>query len=143
MTHHSERIEPNDLRPEELDRIMGVLESQVDRPRLVGGDESIDLPQPIFELLVDVVTLMRHGRTILLIPEDEEVTTQQAADMLGVSRPHVVKMLKEERLPFRQVGTHRRILLNDLEAFRDQRDKARRKVLDDLFDKADAEGAYE
>lgn len=143
MTQNTDRIEPSDLQPEELEKIMGVLQSQVDRPRLVGGDVAIELPEPIFEILVDILTMMRHGKTILLVPQDEEVTTQHAADILGVSRPHVVKLIKEGKIPFRPVGSHRRILLKDLEAFRDQRDAERRKVLDGLFNSIQDEGAYE
>jgi len=143
MTHAPDRIEASEFPPESVERIMQMLQSQIERPRLVGGDQSIELPQPLYELLIEVLTSVRQGRSILLVPENEEVTTQQAADILGVSRPHVVKLLQENNLLYRRVGTHRRIRLSDLRAYQKRRDQERTTVLNQLFDGIDADGAYE
>ncbi len=61
-----------------------------------------------------------------------ELTTQQAADLLGVSRPHLVQMLKDKRIPYRKIGTHRRIRFSDLKDFKLGEDTARQKALDAL-----------
>ncbi|WP_211228191.1 excisionase family DNA-binding protein [Aequorivita capsosiphonis] len=57
---------------------------------------------------------MAEGKTISIVPSNSEVSTQQAADMLNVSRPHLVKLLEAQKIPFKKVGSHRRILLNDI-----------------------------
>ncbi len=143
MTHAPDRIEASEFQLESVERIMQMLQSQIERPHLVGGDQSIELPQPLYDLLIEVLTSVRQGRSILLVPENEEVTTQQAADILGVSRPHVVKLLQENNLAYRRVGTHRRIRLSDLRAYQKVRDQERTTVLNELFDGIDADGAYD
>ena len=57
---------------------------------------------------------MAEGKTISIVPSDSEISTQQAADILRVSRPHLVKLLETQKIPFKKVGSHRRILLNDI-----------------------------
>jgi excisionase family DNA binding protein len=136
-----DRLEPSQLRPEEIDQLEDVLN---DSPCLIGREDfRLELPDPIFHLLLHVVRMMRKGEVILLMPEDECVSTQSAAEYLGVSRPFLVKLLEEEKIPHYKTGTHRRIRLKDLRTYRDQRDQERSAGLRALFDKIQEAGHYE
>lgn len=101
------------------------------RYRLVGsrpGDE-VEIPEHVYRILSDVVEAMHRKLAITLVPQSMMLTTQQAADLLGVSRPTLVKYLEAGRLPFQKVGTHRRVMLTDLLDFQDRRRHAQRQFL--------------
>lgn len=104
----------------------------------VKSDEghSIKVPVKVFKLLLDILSQMAKGNAISIVPSEAELSTQQAADMLNVSRPFLVKMLKQEKIPFKQVGRHRRILLEDLLAYMKHQDQVREKALQALADQA-------
>jgi excisionase family DNA binding protein len=86
---------------------------------------------------------MSKGQTIVLAPQEEELTSQQAADLLRVSRPHLIKLLDERQIPFHRVGTHHRIRLEDALAYRRRRSEDRREKLDELARLSeDFEGGY-
>jgi excisionase family DNA binding protein len=102
------------------------------RVRIPETNETVELPASAVKLLVQLLSEMAEGNAVTLIPIHAELTTQQAADLIGVSRPFLVKVLEEGRLPFRKVGTHRRILYSDLIAYRDKIDERRHKALDEL-----------
>lgn len=76
--------------------------------------EQVIIPDKAFSILVDVLSKMSEGKSVTILPSETELTTRQAADMLRVSRPHLVKLLESGKMPFKKVGSHRRILLNDL-----------------------------
>lgn len=97
-----------------------------------GETDHVKIPASAFKFLSNILDLMAQGKAVSIIPSDTEVTTQQAADMLNVSRPHVVKLLEEGELPFHKVGTHRRIKLQDLEAYRERMEKEREEALTEL-----------
>jgi excisionase family DNA binding protein len=84
-------------------------------------------------LLLEIMTYVRKGQAITLVPVDNYLTTQQAADILNVSRPFLVKLLEAGELHHHKIGRHRRILANDLFAYRDKRDEDRSKALSDLI----------
>jgi excisionase family DNA binding protein len=94
--------------------------------------EKVVLPASAVRLLVELLSEMAAGNTVTLIPIHAELTTQQAADLLGVSRPFLIGLLEDRKLPFRKVGTHRRIMYADLMKFRTAIDQSRRKALDKL-----------
>lgn len=96
------------------------------------GTPSIEIPAPAAELLVRLLSEMAQGHAVTLIPIDAELTTQKAADLLGVSRPFIVKEIEAGHLPARKVGTHRRILFKDLMAYKHRTDAERQKSLDEL-----------
>lgn len=94
--------------------------------------EALTLPRTAFELLIQILGHMANGNTVTLLPLHAELTTQQAADLLNVSRPFVVSLLEERKLPYRKVGTHRRIRMADLIAYKSREDEERRRVLAEL-----------
>ena len=100
--------------------------------RVSVDDEVIELPATAVRLLKDLLAVMAQGRAVTLIPVDAELTTQQAADLLGVSRPFLVKQIEAGVIPCRMVGTHRRVSLSDLMAYKQEMDRKRREVLDEL-----------
>ena len=113
-------------------------------PALVGPtNERFELPESVYHLLKDVVANMIRGRTIVLTPHNNRLTTQAAANYLGFSRPHLVKLLDSGTIPFEKVGQHRRILMKDLVTYRKNRDIERRRALNDLAKSEYDEGVYE
>ncbi len=98
----------------------------------VDGGEMLRLPKAVGDLLYHLVTEMAQGNAVTLIPVHAELTTQEAADHLNVSRPYLIKMLEEGKIRFSMVGTHRRIKFSDLEAYRKANEQERRKVMDEL-----------
>jgi excisionase family DNA binding protein len=101
--------------------------------RLVGADgETIEIPASAFHALRLVVAAMARGQTVTLVPHGRELTTQEAADILHVSRPHLVKLLDESVIPHYKVGTHRRVRIDDVLAYRERRAATRREQLDEL-----------
>ncbi len=101
--------------------------------KLVSADgEAIDIPASAFHALELVVDGMAHGQTMLLMPQGKELTTQQAADLLHISRPHVIKLLEKDEMPFHRVGSHRRIRIEDVLAYRERRNARRRSELEEL-----------
>jgi excisionase family DNA binding protein len=96
------------------------------------GTEPIAVPVAAFELLEHILTEMGKGNAVTLIPVHAELTTQQAANMLNVSRPFLIEQLEQGAIPFRKVGTHRRILFQDLVAYKRSLDGKRLKVLEEL-----------
>lgn len=86
-----------------------------------GAGERVELPHEAYRVLRHVIEAMRRNLAVTVAPQTQTLTTQQAADLLGVSRPTVIKLLDSGRIPFERAGTHRRILLADLLAYREVR----------------------
>lgn len=94
--------------------------------------ETVTVPTSALRLFLHLLTEMAQGHAVTLIPTHAELTTQQAADLLHVSRPFVVKLLEEGKLPGRSVGKYRRVRFDDVMAYKQKDDEARVKVLDQL-----------
>jgi excisionase family DNA binding protein len=94
--------------------------------------EELVLPPSALRLLVGVLTELAQGNAVTLTPHRAELTTQQAADLLNVSRPHVVKLLDEKAIPSHKVGSHRRVRLTDLLTYKAEVLAKRHAALDEL-----------
>lgn len=117
---------------------------QLGAPALVGADGGrLALPNAVYRLLKDIARNMQLGRAIVLIPENQQLTTQRAADLLGVSRPHLIKLLEAGELPYHKAGSHRRIYLKDLIAYQKRRDAERKEALDRIAREAFESGLYD
>jgi excisionase family DNA binding protein len=95
-------------------------------------EQPLELPAGAVALLMDILDAMAAGRGISLIPEDAELTTVQAAEVLNVSRPYLIKLLAEGAIPHRKVGKHRRIRLEDVRSYKSRIDRDREALLDEL-----------
>ncbi len=103
--------------------------------RLVFGVENsseVNLPPQAVEALTEVLEHLAHGREVTVSAQPVEYSTQQAAGYLRVSRPFLVGLLEKKEIPFRKVGTHRRVLFADLQSYKEKIDAQRLKTLEDL-----------
>ena len=127
----------------DLDGVSKALEAgEASEYALVGpGGRRVALPAEIHDVLVGVVEAMRAGKAVHLTPSDEQLTTQQAADMLGISRPTLIAIIDRGELACTRVSSHRRIRLDDLLAYRDRRRAAQRAVLEQLQSDHDDEAS--
>lgn len=105
---------------------------------LYDGDQKIVVPVAAIPLLERILTHMAQGNAVALVPIGHTLTTQQAADMLNVSRPYFVKLLEAGKIKFTKVGRHRRVQYQDLLAYMKQADESSRKALDELTVQAQA-----
>lgn len=94
--------------------------------------EPVAVPASALKLFMQMLREMSRGNAVTLIPTHSELTTQQAAELLGVSRPYLVKLLDEGKIPCRTVGKYRRVRFDDLMAYKQRDDDARSKILDQL-----------
>ena len=100
-------------------------------------EETVSIPASAFRLLNDILTQMAQGNAVTLIPIHAELTTQQAADILNVSRPFLVEQLERNVIPHRKVGKHRRILFKDLMDHKKLMDRNRLEALEQLTAQAE------
>ena len=132
---------------EKLARIVGVRKVKArtsPHPRLVGpAGEEIPLPEPMFHLLARMAEVLARGDAVTIVPVGQELTTQQAADLLNVSRQYLIRLLDENELPFtRTGGKHRRLRIEDVLAYKAKRDHERQEGLDELAAMTQDMGGY-
>lgn len=108
----------------------------------VGAEDTLVIPRPTVVMLAQVLSLLESGHGVQIIPKDAELTTQQAADVLNVSRPYLIGLLESRQIPFRKVGRHRRITFEALMEYKRQDDSKRRAAADDLANLSQELGLY-
>lgn len=108
-------------------------------------EDGVPLPLPgsVAGLLAQVVHELAHGHAVSITPIRAELTTQQAADLLNVSRPFLIKLLETGEIPFHRVGSHRRVRSQDVLAYRRRRDQERRLALAEMLREAQEAGLYD
>lgn len=97
-----------------------------------GQTQELHLPASAVRLLLSLLSEMAQGHAVTLVPYHAELTTQQAADFLNVSRPHLVSLLEKGAIPFRKVGTHRKVLFSDVAHYQQEQKRLREHALDEL-----------
>ena len=129
-----------------LSKLLGGIAHARRRPRceLAGPKgERIAIPESVFYALARVAEVLANGDAVTIVPTEKEITTQQAADLLNVSRQYLVRLLDEGRIPFTKTGKHRRVRMEDLLRFKAKRDEERKSKLDELTSLSEDYGGYE
>lgn len=129
---------------QELEKRLTEMQARQQLGRLIGPNgEEVPIPASAFHALRLIVDGMSRGLSIHLVPHGRELTTKQAAELLHVSRPFLVRNLLGKEIPFEKVGTHRRVRLADVLAYRERRAGDRRRLLDEMTKAAqEVEGGY-
>ena len=107
-----------------------------------GQGRSIPVPREIFDVLVRISEAMKQGKAVSVIPVSMTLTTSQAADMLGISRQTLVRLLDKGEIPFERPSRHRKIRLTDLLSFKRRRQSERRHALDEMTRMAVEDNLY-
>ena len=144
VSHHAPVAAEESERPALL-RIDDLFARQVSPDlQLSGPDgEEVALPASLARALRHLVGHLARGQAVTLVPLDRELTSQQAADLLNVSRPYLVRLLERGDIPFTRVGRHRRVRLDDVLVYRERRDTERLDALKDLTRLSQELGLYD
>ena len=119
-------------------------EIQGSHAKLVGPDgKTQTLPSSLYEFLVKLSAELREGQSVAIVEDEAQLTTVEAARMIGVSRQFLVNLIDRGEVAHHRGGTHRRIYVRDLLAYKVKRDAARRRVLDDLTRAEAEDGLYD
>jgi len=108
----------------------------------VGDQDALVIPRPTAIMFAQILDLLAQGRGVQIIPKEVELSTQQAAILLNVSRPYLISLLESGKIPFRKVGRHRRITFEDLMDYKRRDDQERRTAADDLAALSEELGLY-
>jgi excisionase family DNA binding protein len=136
------------LPPEELSDLTEVArmlaEAVPARARLVAPDGTqIEVPAELYEVLRDVVAALSDGLAITIAPHNTMLTTQEAADLLNISRPTLVRLLTDGEIPYSLRGRHRRVLLRDILDYQERTRRDRRQALDQMAADGEDTGLYD
>ncbi len=132
------------LTAEDRDRARVMLRALGAHPRITTEDGTVlDLPAPVAEALAEILEAAADGEQALILRSPHDLTTEQAAAVLGASRPTVVRLVESGKIPARMVGTHRRLSLGDVLAHRDASARRRTQALDDMTREAEELSLYD
>ena len=144
------RFEPEPIRAEaEETPLLELLREALEAPaarasaaRLLAADgRPLELPESVYRVLVETVRELAEGNAVAVLPVRTELTTQEAADLLNVSRPYLIKLIEQGTVPCTlTAGNHRRLRLSDVLAYRRVRDEERRAALDEMSAEAERLG---
>jgi excisionase family DNA binding protein len=145
------RMTPVTAPPEQHDAVAALsslLERVAPRRRgkcqLVAPDgQAIPIPESAFYLFERVAEVLARGDAITIVPVGKELTTQQAAGLLNVSRQYLVRLMNEKKIPYTKVGKHRRLRIEDVLSFKERRDRDRRAGLRELSQVTQEFGGYD
>ncbi|MEX0782045.1 MAG: excisionase family DNA-binding protein [Dehalococcoidia bacterium] len=138
-------MQPVSAAPSDEEALRGIREALAsERPGIVGADgECVPIPEALVEVLREAAAGLLTGRAVSVQTVGQQLTTQQAADLLNVSRPYLIKLLEEGALPFTLVGTHRRVPLAELLAYDARQSAVRREALREIVRLSEEMGLYE
>ncbi|MDE2571120.1 MAG: helix-turn-helix domain-containing protein [bacterium] len=105
--------------------------------------ERIPLPMPLFQILRQAARLLSNGDSVSIAPIHKELTTQEAADLLNVSRPFLIKLLDQGKIAFVRAGRHRRVRFGDVMKYKQERQVERKRILQELIRQQEEDGLYD
>lgn len=154
MSITEDRVDLSDHDAELLSQASRLMSEALDRPQarriaLVeekadGSDNArLEVPPATLRLLSQILALMARQQTFVLYPESSELTTKQAADVLGVSRPFLIRVLEAGDIPYRKVGRHRRVLMKDVLAYKQTTHIKSQAAMDELVKISEEMGGYD
>jgi excisionase family DNA binding protein len=133
--------------PDDLDELLNLarfLELHTEPGLLLGPDgEQVPLPLEVYQILVQVAESMRQGKAIAVMPRGLLLTTQEAANLLGISRPTLVKLLESGEIPYEKPNRHRRVKLDAIMEFQSRRRSERRALLNRMTEDAQVDSLYD
>jgi excisionase family DNA binding protein len=130
-------------RIEQLDRLYEQQPSAASIKVVGATGEEIELPESILTLLRQAVQVLARGDAVSIVPVHKELTTQQAADLLNISRQYLIRVLDRREIPFHKVGTHRRLAFSDVMKYKQRRDAEHRHSFDTLTQLSQELGLYD
>jgi len=128
---------------ESLVSSIGLLQTDLPEIEIAETGRKIRIPVSVLRLLVQILKEISQGNPVTVVPEATEITTQAASEVLGCSRPHVVRLLEEGKIPYTKVGKHRRIRYDDLMSFKKKMKVSQKKKLQDLMKLDEESGLYD
>jgi excisionase family DNA binding protein len=154
MSITADRVELSDRDAELLSQASRLMSEALDRSgarkialveeKADGSDVArLEVPPATLRLLAQILALMARQQSFVLYPESSELTTKQAAEVLGVSRPFLIRVLEADAIPYRKVGRHRRVLMKDVLAYKQSMQVKRRAALDDLVKASEEMDGYD
>jgi len=126
-----------------LDAVLEHLDSEITEIEIQETNEKITIPLRALKLLGEILKAMGEGKPISIVPVAMEVTTQKAAEILGCSRPHLVKLLEEGKIEFTKIGKHRRLKFEDIIKFREQMKAEQKKKIIEIMNFDEEIGLYD
>ncbi len=132
---NSQTLKPNDIKAaRELSRLFAQHKGYSTQLQI--GSEQITLPKNVLQIMLEVVTQVANGKQVSVLSKESDLTTAETAELLNVSRPYVVQLLQEGKLPFHMVGTHRRVLLEDALRYKEAQRKKSLEIMGKLSKEA-------
>jgi len=133
----------SDIAPEERIKFDRAMNEEVRPVLLTPNGDVVELPKALNDLFISIIQAMKQKQAIFLMHQDEAFTTQAAANYLGNSRQHLVRILESGKLPFHYIGTHRRVFFKDLVGFQLERSRVRKAGLDGMTEELINAGLYD